>query len=248
MENKKSFVEIFGIRIENINYDKFLNLFREGISSGKKMTIAYANADSLNKIYEDENLKIIYTGFDIIHPDGTGVFLASKILYGKNGLQERVTGSDFYERLISESVKNNWRCFFFGHKKEILDEIQKSNPLLKISGTEEGYNFESDKVIGRINSSNPDIIIIGLSCPLQENWISQNKEKINSGILIAVGEGIKVFAGKKIRGPVFVRKMGFEWFIRLISNPVKNFKKYITGIPKFIYRILKETVKSVKLK
>ncbi|MBL8006848.1 MAG: WecB/TagA/CpsF family glycosyltransferase [Ignavibacteria bacterium] len=248
MENKNSIVEIFGIRIENITNDEFLNLISDGITCGRKMTIAYANADSLNKIYENEFLKNIYRSFDIIHPDGIGVYIASKILYGKNGLQARITGSDFYERLISESVKNNWSCFFFGHKKVILDEIQKSNPLLKISGTEEGYNYESDKIIGKINSAKPDIIIIGLSCPMQENWIFQNKEKINGGILFAVGDGIKVFAGKKLRGPVFIRKMGFEWFVRLINYPIKHFKKYVTGIPKFIYRILKETVKSVKLK
>lgn len=240
------FINIFGVKADKLNDEKFLNIISKSISEGKKLTIAYANADSLNKIYSDEELKNIYKTFDIIHPDGIGVYAASKFLYGKNGFEERLTGSDFYEKLIKESVKKGWNYFFFGHTKKVLDEIQTEHPLLKISGTNEGYNFDNDEVIQKINELKPDVIIIGLSCPKQEKWIFENKDKLKSGILFAVGDGIKVFAGKKIRGPVFMRKFGLEWLVRFALNPLKNFKKYIIGNPLFIYRVLKESFKQVK--
>ena len=91
-----------------MSYELFLEYISENILRKEKRVIGYANADTLNKIYEDDSLRKIYTSFDLIHPDGVGVYSASRFLYGENGLQERFTGSDFYPLLIERSIKNNW--------------------------------------------------------------------------------------------------------------------------------------------
>lgn len=241
---KTETINIFGININKLDNDSFLKVINDGISGRSKLCIAYANADSLNKIYGNAELKQIYRSFPIIHPDGIGVYLASKLLYGNKGLKVRFSGSDFYEHLIKNSILNNHNCYFFGHTEEILTEIKKVNPRLNVSGFQEGYNFITETVISNINRINPDMIVIGLSCPLQEKWMYDNRDKINFGTMIAVGDGIKVFANKKIRGPLFIRKSGFEWLVRLISDPVSNFRKYITGIPLFMIRIIMEKFKS----
>ncbi|MBK8551311.1 MAG: WecB/TagA/CpsF family glycosyltransferase [Ignavibacteria bacterium] len=231
--------------IRNLTDESFLDYISEGIRNEKKLAIGYANADTLNKIYDDGNLKNIFNTFDLIHPDGVGVYLASRILFGKNGLDRRLTGSDFYPLLISESINKNWSYFFFGHSNEILEEIKVQHPSLNISGMNEGYDFDSAKVIEKINKANPDIIIIGLSCPHQENWIYQNRDKIKFKIILAAGDGIRIFANKKIRGPLIFRKMGFEWVIRLFSDPISNFRKYVIGVPLFIFRIFKSKLKTI---
>ncbi len=236
--------EFFGIKISRLNEDSFLGIFRKSIEGGIKIKIAYANVNSLNKIYSDDNLKTIYNSFDIIHPDGIGIYKASEFLAKGKGLSYRLTGSDFYEALINESVKNGWSYFFFGHDNETLEKIQIKNPELKISGLQEGYNYNKENVIEKINKADPDIIIIGLSCPIQEKWIYENSGRIKFRVIIAVGDGIKVFAGNKIRGPLFLRKAGLEWLVRFCTNPVTNFRKYILGNPLFIYRVFKEKVKS----
>jgi N-acetylglucosaminyldiphosphoundecaprenol N-acetyl-beta-D-mannosaminyltransferase len=235
---------VFGIEIDKLTNETFLNYIREGINSKDKLTIGYANADTLNKIYEDSSLKDIYNSFELIHPDGIGIYLASGFLFGKNGLEERLTGSDFYPILINESIKNNWKYFFFGHTDSVLEEIQKQFPLLNISGTNEGYKYDNSSVIEKINLADPDIIIIGLSCPYQEKWMYENRDKINFKVMLAVGDGIRVFANKKTRGPVLFRKLGLEWLARLVSNPSVNFRKYVTGIPLFISRITTAKLKS----
>lgn len=241
---KADTINIFGAEINKLSNEQFINYISKSISQNRKNTIGYANADTLNKIYEDKSLKKIFSTFDLIHPDGIGVYLASGLLYGKNGLESRLTGSDFYPILISESIKNNWKLFFFGHTEKILMEIKKQYPLLNISGTNAGYNFDNKKVIAKINDADPDIIIIGLSCPYQEKWMYENKDKVSFNILLAVGDGIKVFAGNKTRGPVIFRKLGLEWLVRLISSPFSNFRKYVIGIPLFIKRVASTKLKS----
>ena len=237
-------LEIFGIKVNKLTDNSFLKCINESIGENKKLAVAYANADTLNKIYKNENLKKIYNSFDLVHPDGIGIYLASKLLYGKAGLEERLTGSDFYIKLIDKSIEKNWSYFFLGHDYNTLKSVTEAYPSLNVSALQEGYTFENEKVIERINKISPDILIIGLSCPLQEEWIHENKNKINYKVILAVGDGIKIFANTKKRGPLFMRKIGLEWLARYALDPVSNFKKYVIGNPIFIYRVLKEKIKS----
>jgi N-acetylglucosaminyldiphosphoundecaprenol N-acetyl-beta-D-mannosaminyltransferase len=244
LPDKIQSINIFGVNINRLTYKKFLDCVTVNINNNGSLTIGYANADTLNKSYDEPALKNTFNSFDLIHPDGVGVYLASKFLYGNNGLEKRITGSDFYRLLIDESVKRKWRYFFFGHDENTLKRIKGIHPSLNICGIQDGYRFETREVIKKINESQPDIIIIGLSTPVQENWISENKEKLNYKVILTVGEGIKVFSGEKIRGPVFLRKIGLEWLVRYIMSPVSNFKKYIIGVPLFIARVFREKLKS----
>ncbi len=59
-------------------------------------------------------------------------------------------------------------------------------------------------------------------------------------MILAVGEGIKVFSGEKKRGPMFLRKLGLEWLVRVFVNPSGNMERYLIGNPKFILRVLRE--------
>lgn len=233
-------INIFGVEINKLTYENFLGIIEETIRKGNQLTIGYANADTLNKIYENNDIKNVYNSFDLIHPDGVGVYLASKFLYGRNGLEQRITGSDFYQLLLDELIKNNRRVFFFGHNESTLNKIKLKHPKLNICGLQEGYNFDDSRVFEKLNNSDTDILIIGISSPLQENWIYKNKDKINFKVILPVGDGIKVFSGEKIRGPLIFRRMGLEWFVRYITAPAANFNKYIIGIPLFIIRILKQ--------
>ena len=71
----------------------------------------------------------------------------------------------------------------------------------------------------------------------------RNKVKLHDDlkvkVVLAVGDGIKVIAGNRYRGPKVIRKMGMEWIIRLFSEPKRLWKRYLIGIPLFLYRIFK---------
>lgn len=241
--DKISGIDILDVKVSRFNYETLIQFIKKTIGDNEKKIIAYANADTLNKSSSDADLYREINSFDAIHPDGTGVYLASRFLYGRQGFSNRFAGSDFYEVLIKHSIKEGWKYFFFGHTNEILSSIRLNIPELLIIGYNEGYNYDNDEVINKINSGETDIIIVGLSCPLQEKWMFENKDRINFKIMLAAGDGIKVFAGKKIRGPLIMRKAGLEWLARYASNPVQNFRKYIIGIPVFVMRILIQKLK-----
>jgi N-acetylglucosaminyldiphosphoundecaprenol N-acetyl-beta-D-mannosaminyltransferase len=238
-------IEIFGVNVASVNYSELSSAVENAMTRNQKLAITYANANTLNQCWKKDELIDIVNSFDILHPDGIGVYLASKFIYGKNGFKQRTSGSDFYPLLIQSAIKNKWSFYFFGHDKKTLDKINPKYPELNVAGFHEGYNFNDDQVINLINSSNADILIAGLGFPKQDRWIYENKNKINCKVIIAVGEGIKVFAGTKIRGPKILRALGFEWLVRFFTNPFKYFARYILGIPIFLCRII--VIKFTKL-
>ncbi len=231
-------VNIGGLNIDNVDYSKLASRISEAISNNSKLFISYANAHIINCTYKNTGLRDKINSFDLIHPDGIGIYLASKILYGSGGLQKRVSGSDFYPSLSELCTKNNYTVFFFGHDEKTLGLIKKNYPQLSIAGLQKGYDFDDESVLRAIDSAAPKIMVTGLGFPKQEEWVLKYRERLNCNVSICVGEGIRVFAGTKIRGPEFMRALGLEWFVRFLLHPIKYFNRYIIGNPLFLLRIL----------
>jgi len=227
------------LKIDCVSYSSLLDYISDAIINSQKRNITYCNANTINELYKNKDMISRLNDFDLIHPDGIGIYFASKILFGNEGLKERITGSDFYPLLAAESAKYYRKVFFFGHDDETLSKIEKAYPGLNICAYHKGYNFDNDELINKINLHNPDILIVGLGSPKQENWIFDNKDKLNYRVCLAVGDGIKVFSKTKARGPEILRKIGLEWLFRFITNPIKYWKRYIIGNPLFLYRIFK---------
>ena len=241
-------IKIFGLNINVINYDDLLNFINDTVSSGAKKYIAYANAHVLNGIYCAEEYKNFMSGFDIIYPDGIGIYFASKFIFGKTGLKKRFNGSDFYPLLASKAIEKKWKVFFFGHHNSTLEKISSHYPEINIAGINEGYDFIDEEVVKKINAASPDLLVIGLGFPKQEIWLAKNMDKINAKVSIIVGDGIKVFAGTKRRGPKILRALGLEWLYRLILYPFLYSKRYIIGNPLFLYRIFKYKLSNLSKK
>ncbi|MCX7877157.1 MAG: WecB/TagA/CpsF family glycosyltransferase [Ignavibacteria bacterium] len=232
-------IQIGKLNINPLDYDSLLKIIRGAIEKIDKTSIAYANANSFNIAYCNAAFKENLNGFNVIHPDGIGIFIASRLLYGKYGFRSRFTGSDFYELLLREIRQYKWKIFLFGDSDITLKKVQLRNPDIQISGYQNGFIYDSAKLIEKINESTPDILFVGLPTPLQEKFVAENFNKIDTKVIICVGDGIKVLAGTKIRGPVIFRKLGLEWLVRLISNPFRYFRRYVFGIPIFLFRIFK---------
>lgn len=236
MMNRK--MKINGLSINLTGYDDLLNAIHNAAASNKKTIIAYANVNSINLCYKFPQLIEYLNSFDIVHPDGVGIRTGIKLLNRKTELPERITGSDLYPLIIKAALNNNFSFYFFGHDNETLAKIHGQNPGLIIKGYTAGYNYSDENVIDEVNSSGADILIVGLGTPKQEEWVFKNSTKLNSRVILIVGDGIKVFAGIKNRGPEFLRKAGLEWLWRFACNPIKYFNRYIIGNPLFLYRIL----------
>jgi N-acetylglucosaminyldiphosphoundecaprenol N-acetyl-beta-D-mannosaminyltransferase len=120
----------------------------------------------------------------------------------------------------------------------ILQLVSEKGNLVVV-GLLDGYRYLSNKkILNIINIKEPDILFVGLGAPRQEKWIIENINHLKSKKIIAVGGWFRILANDRKRGPKFFRKMGLEWLIRLVTEPKYVWRRYLIGIPLFIYRII----------
>jgi len=238
-------VNINDININITDYHGLLHQISSALDNKGRLCIAYTNANSINTSYKLPDLKKYLGKFDIVHPDGIGIKFAANFLYRGSYRGHRFTGSDLYPLLMNELIKHNSKVFFFGNTDEVLGRIAGNNHGLQVAGQHNGYSFDDENVISQINRSQAEILVVGLGTPLQERWTAKNMERISCNLIICVGDGISVIAGTRQRGPAFLRVIGLEWLYRLLSSPLKYFKRYVIGNPLFLYRII--TLKMRKL-
>lgn len=230
--------KLFGLSVCSQDYEKILAYIENNINANIKGRITYINFYGVNKFLNDNKLLKIFNSFDLVHPDGIGVVIAAKILYGKDGIKNRMTGSDFYPQLMRAAEQKKWKIFLFGEKEDVLKDIKAKYSNINFIGFSSGYNFNTSEVIDKINDSSPDILLVGMGCPKQEKWIYDNYNKFNAKITIAVGAGLKILSKSSIRGPKIIQTLGFEWVIKLLSDPKRFWKRYLLGIPHFLLTVL----------
>ena len=133
------------------------------------------------------------------------------------------------EMLCSMSSEKGYKIFLYGAKEEVVKtakkKLKEKYENIKIVGTMNGYEKDEQKIIDAINKSNADIVFVALGSPKQENWILNNKEKINAKIFQGVGGSFDVISGNIKRAPKWMQKIGLEWLYRLIKEPKRIFRQ-----------------------
>lgn len=232
---------ILGVNINVTNMKDTVKVITENLEEIKGNYICVSNVHTTVMSYEDEDYKAIQNGGFMAIPDGKPLSIVSK----KRGFKdaERVTGPDLMEEIFKISEENGYSHYFYGSTQETLDILEKKlkqkYPNIKISGmysppfrklTEE----EDKEIVNNINKVNVDFIWVGLGAPKQEVWMSDHKNRVN-GLMLGVGAGFDYHAGSISRAPKWMQNMSLEWLYRLMQDPKRLLKRYMSTNIKFIY-------------
>ena len=241
-------IEIFGVKIHNITFQYAVREI-ESYLKGEGLKVIYTpNPEIVMGAKEDESLKNLLNRGDLITADGIGLIYAAKIK--KKPLKERVTGYDLSLKLLDLANENGLALYLLGGKegvaKKAAENIKKDYPNIRIAGYHHGYfkgshndkpgHEEERKIIEEINSSNPDIIFVGLGFPKQEIWIDSNRDNVKGKLIIGNGGVMDILSGNLSPTPDFIRKLGFEWLHRLLREPSRIKRQKI--LPKFMLQVI----------
>ena len=93
---------------------------------------------------------------------------------------------------------------------------------------------EDTAVVDAINAARPDIVWVGLSTPKQERWMASHVGRIEAPVMIGVGAAFDFLAGEKKQAPLWMQRNGLEWLFRLVTEPRRLWRRYLSIVPKFI--------------
>ena len=236
--NEKSRVDILGVGFDDISSAQAVGKACEIIDGGGKAYIVTPNPEVVWMARRDEALRGVLNNAGLVLADGTGIVLAARI-FG-TPLRERIPGIDFATSLLMKLSRSSGSVFLFGAKPGVAEEagrkLVEAYPGLVISGTADGYFTDDEPIIEYINNVSPDLLLVCLGAPKQELWMAANHERLNVRLSAGLGGSLDIFAGAVKRAPTFFRKLGLEWFYRLVREP-RRIKRMIK-LPLFVFVVI----------
>lgn len=211
-------------------------------------TIFATNPEKNFSVPADPFLYECFQEADLLLPDGIGMVLGARILYGAK--LSRVPGCEFMQEVCALSAERGYKIFIYGAKEEVskaaVDVLQQRLPNLQIVGRCNGYWPEElmEDLVNRINASGAEILFLALGSPKQEKWFAENKGKLSHiRVCQGIGGTLDVIAGNVQRAPAVFCKLGLEWLYRLLAEP-KRWKRQLV-LPVFAWQVIVTKIKMV---
>lgn len=221
----------------------------ERIPQGK-ILINTINAHSFNTAQKDSLFAESLACCDYLLPDGVSIVIACKLLGHNNSPKHRCPGWDLFETDMKRLNQTGGKVMFMGSSEMVLALIRKRaakdypncevftySPPFKQQFSED----DNQVIIRAINEIKPDLLWIGMTAPKQEKWIySHWKELDINGHAGSIGAVFDFYAGTVKRAPFVWQRFGLEWLHRLLSDPIKLWRRYLIGNTLFVWNVLRE--------
>jgi N-acetylglucosaminyldiphosphoundecaprenol N-acetyl-beta-D-mannosaminyltransferase len=215
------------------------------IRNAPQRVINTLNPHSYVVAKKDGEFKDALLGSDVLLPDGIGIVLASRILYGKK--ITRIAGSDIHVHILRVFNKKGGRIFYLGSTENTLqlltERVKREFPNITVSSysppfKQEFSDEDNNVMIEAVNIFSPDVLFVGMTAPKQEKWVHRHKEKLNAKSICSIGAVFDFYAGTVKRSSTFWIKIGLEFVPRFFKEPRRLWRRVIISIPHFMWDVL----------
>lgn len=239
--------QLFGLLIDAMTAGQVLTLVEASLESRDRLLVGVVNAAKVINVRNDSFLRDSLLECDVLLADGQSVVWASQLL--GQPLPERIAGIDLFESMLGIAHRDGRSVYLLGAKPEVLrameDQIQARWPGLRIAGSRDGYFDESQsgQVAADIFSSGADMLFLGMTSPKKEIFLGTYGTSLGVPVLHGVGGSFDVLAGITKRAPERWQRLGMEWAYRVLQEPGRLWKRYLTTNTAFLFLLLRERIR-----
>ncbi len=237
-------IPFFDLFIDNLPMETTVRRIMDNIRYNFKTVYADINVASLVFSRKKKRMRDYFNSCDIVNVDGYGVVLGGLLIRGDRF--HRVAGVDLLLRLLEAAEKEGMRPFLLGGEREVIEKaarnIEATFPGLRLGGYHHGYFWDNErKVIEMINRSGSHMLFVGITSPRKEMFMERYRNILHVPFVMGVGGSFDIWAGAVKRAPVWVQRLGMEWFFRLCQEPERLWKRYVYTNFYYLLMILRET-------
>jgi N-acetylglucosaminyldiphosphoundecaprenol N-acetyl-beta-D-mannosaminyltransferase len=146
--------------------------------------------------------------------------------------------------LCALSVKRGYRHFLYGGKPGVAEDLREKLlqrfPGLQIVGTYTPpfrplNSAEEADLRAMLARETPDVFWCGISTPKQEKFMAQYFGNLPVRLMVGVGAAFDINSGRVPDAPRFMKQMGLQWVHRMMTEPRRLARRYLTNNPRFIW-------------
>jgi N-acetylglucosaminyldiphosphoundecaprenol N-acetyl-beta-D-mannosaminyltransferase len=231
---------ILRTRIDATSYDDACDRILYWANNNISCYVVAANVHVVTTAYWDEVYQNIINNAALVTPDGMPLVWGMRLLGMKR--QKRVYGPDLMLAWCDRASQTQTPIYLYGGTEATLEQLQfklrQRFPHLIIAGTHSPpfrplTATEEKEDIDRIHVSGAKVVLVGLGCPKQEQWMARQQGKLQA-VTIGVGAAFAFHSGEVSQAPRWLMKLGLEWLYRFIAEPKRLWKRYLINNPAFI--------------
>ena len=234
---------ILGISVLAIRWDDAIALLARLVAERRFTKVSFLNAHNANIAYTDPVFAEALDDF-LILPDGVGVDVAAKLLYGAP-FPDNLNGTDFVPAFLQASARP-LIVGLLGATRVNAEAASVKLAALAVQHTfvviHDGY-FSTEQeqgIVDRIAKLRPDVLLVAMGVPRQELWIARHIDQRHCTLPIAVGALLDFLSGTVPRAPLWMRRLRLEWLFRLVVEPGRLWRRYVVGNPLFLLRVVRQ--------
>ena len=234
-------LDLLGVPVTLCSFDRAVERVREAIAARVPQQLVLANAHTLNLVFESPEYLAVLQRAGLVLRDGVGVEMAARW----RGLeaQHNFVGTDFVPDVLRSLGPMPVRVFLFGAEPGIAERaawaLERRAPNVRIVGTAAGFGAFA-RVTEQVRAARPDVLLVALGNPLQEQWIDRHQDELGVPLAIGVGALFDYLAGRVPRAPQWVLRLRSEWLYRLLVEPRRLWRRYVVGNPRFMWRVARQ--------
>jgi len=227
-----------------MNYEVFTDNLKK-IDLDTKKIINTINPHSYITAKSDKIFETALQDSDFLIPDGSGIVLAAKQIYGAS--IKKIAGSDLHIFLLKEINEKNAKVFYMGASQNTLDRIEarikKEYPNIQVKSYSPPFKptftkEENEHIVSEVNAFEPDVLFVGMTAPKQEKWLHEHKEALNFKVASCIGAVFDFYAGTVERPSQIWLDLHLEWLGRLLKEPKRMWKRNFVSTPLFLADLL----------
>jgi N-acetylglucosaminyldiphosphoundecaprenol N-acetyl-beta-D-mannosaminyltransferase len=241
--------EVLGAPIDVVYWGSAVATLLRWAAEHEDRYVCACNVHSVVTAQRHQGLADAVRGADMVLPDGAPVAW----LMRKSGFksQQRVSGPDLMWRFFAAAAPYRESIFLYGGSPQTLEllcaRIGSAFPELQIAGVYSppyrDLTAEEDQAaIDMINLSGATTVWVSLGCPKQEVWMAEHRGRIK-GVLVGVGAAFGFHAGTTKRAPKWMQRLSLEWLHRLLSEPRRLWRRYLSTNTIFVFAALRQLLR-----
>ncbi len=237
-------VQVMGVPVDCVTEIAAVTMSLQAIVQRRQLRIVPINAAQTILAHENPEFRATIQQFELALADGKAVAWGAK-WWLRLPVPEQVGVPPFVHKLLPAAAAHSYRVFLFGATDDVVHATAAhclaSWPTLQIAGMRNGYFSPQDEpdVVTQINDSGADILLVALPSPMKEFWVTRQSAALRPPVIVGVGGLFDVMAGKVKAAPEPVRMLGMEWAFRMLQEPERLWKRYMTTTPLYVYRLLR---------
>jgi len=246
--------DFLGIGLSCLSDEVFVDAVHQAVLTRSRLTVSFINPDYVLRAHKIAGLLENINRFDIVLPDGWGIVLGGRWI--GYPMPDRQGNDDICPKVFALSAEHELSNFLFGCGEGIAERaagnLTEVFPGLPIAGTLHGYwdvarghpgrydDADVDMMVEEINATKPDILHVSIPTPMQQRWVWQVADRLESPVIITGGSYLDHLAERVYWYPGWVNKMRLGWAYRLSREPRRLWKRYSLDLAAYGGMLLRE--------